>query len=62
MRASPIALAVPFGGHYRDKKRYEEQYEAHARPVELLKLALTHDAHHLIECVIPVAEIGRAHV
>ncbi|MDB5832231.1 MAG: hypothetical protein JWR14_2061 [Caballeronia sp.] len=55
MRASPIALAVPFGGHYRDKKRYEEQYEAHARPVELLKLALTHDAHHLIECVIPVA-------
>jgi hypothetical protein len=55
MRASPIALAVPFGGHYHDKNRYEEQYEAHARPVVLLKLALTHDAHHLIECVIPVA-------
>ncbi|MEA3114328.1 MAG: hypothetical protein QOG58_4127 [Caballeronia sp.] len=55
MRASSIASAVPFSGHYCDKKHYQEHHDEHACPVVLLKLALTHGAHHLIERVIPVA-------
>jgi hypothetical protein len=55
MRASPFASAMPFSGQYCDKKHYQERHDEHAGTVVLLKLALTHGAHHLIGRVIPVA-------